>query len=64
MVIPYKNYNNLPDFIDYIDTFVGYLEKATVNDLGDFTDAGKIRNAGYNNYTIYWDWYKQIGYGN
>ena len=63
MVIPYKNYNNLPDFIDYIDTFVGYLEKATSTDLGDFTDAGKIRNAGYNNYTIYWDWYKQIGYG-
>lgn len=40
----------------------GYLEKATVSDLGDFTDEGKIRNAGFNNYTVYWDFYNKDGY--
>ena len=44
--------------IEYIATTIGYLEKASKKDLGDFTAEGKTRNAGYNNYTIYWQWYK------
>lgn len=61
---PQHNYDNLNDFFAFLSTAVGYLEKASASDLGDFTDAGKTRNAGYNNYTVYWQWYKELGYGN
>lgn len=37
----------------------GYLEKKTPGNLGDFTDAGKIVNAGDNNYTNVAEWYKK-----
>ena len=61
--ITYYNCKTLPDFFDILEVTKGYLEKATSGDLGDFTENGKVRNAGYNNYTIYWDWYKTLGYG-
>ncbi len=64
MVRPQHNYDNLADFFTFLSTAVGYLEKATSSDLGDFTADGKIRNAGYNNNTVYWQWYKELGYGN
>lgn len=44
--------------IEFAESCIGYLEKATKTDLGDMTPEGKIRNAGYNNYTLYWQWYK------
>ncbi len=58
------NITNVTDFVNDLEKYLNYLEKATVSNLGDFTDAGKIANAGYNNYTVYWDWYKVLGYGN
>lgn len=64
MVRPSYNFTCLPDFIQFLDEPVDYLEKATKSDLGDWTPAGKIRNAGYNNYTLYWDWYDELGYSN
>lgn len=63
MVRPQHNYTNLNDFFTFLSTAVGYLEKASASDLGDFTAAGKTRNAGYNNNTVYWQWYKELGYG-
>lgn len=65
-VLPIPNYNfkTLDDFLKSLEIPFGYLEKASSANLGDFTESGKIVNAGYNNYTIYWDWYKSIGYGN
>lgn len=63
MVRPQYNFTNLVDFINFLYTAKGYLEKATKANLGDFTDAGKIVNAGYNNYTVYWQWYDELGYG-
>lgn len=64
MVRPQYNFDNLVDFINFLYTAKGYLEKANGSNLGDFTDAGKIVNAGYNNYTVYWQWYNELGYGN
>lgn len=61
---PQHNYTNLTDFFTFLSTAIGYLEKASADDLGDFTSTGKTRNAGYNNYTVYWQWYKELGYGN
>lgn len=58
------NITNVDDFCTSLEKYLNYLEKATINELGDFTDEGKIINAGYNNYTIYWEWYKTLGYGN
>lgn len=64
--VPWKvlNYTSLYDYFSYIETMISYLEKATKGNLGDFTEEGKVVNAGYNNYTVYWDWYNKIGYGN
>lgn len=64
--VPWKvmNYTSLSEYISYLETMISYLEKATKNNLGDFTEEGKSINAGYNNYTVYWDWYNAIGYGN
>lgn len=64
--VPFKilDLNSVDDYIDYISTMINYLEKANGNDLGDFTPEGKIANAGYENYTVYWDWYKFLKYGN
>ena len=64
MVQPMHSFINIFDFISFLDESVGYLEKATSSDLGDWTANGKVRNAGYNNYTVYWDWYKKNGLGN
>lgn len=58
------NLASFDDLISVMEGFLGYLEKANGNDLGNFTAEGKVANAGYNNYTIYWDWYKTLGYGN
>ena len=63
MTRPQYNYTSLKEFFAFLQTAVGYLEKADGSDLGDFTSAGKTRNAGYNNYTVYWQWYKELGYG-
>jgi len=63
MVMPKYTFKSLKEFFDFLSTAVGYLEKANGKDLGDFTDEGKVRNAGSNNYTVYWDWYKALGYG-
>lgn len=62
MVRPQYNYTSLIEFYNFLYTAVNYLEKATKSDLGDFTKEGKTRNAGYNNYTVYWQWYKELGY--
>ncbi len=66
MAVPYNvlNLSSVDEHIKNLETYLGYLEKATAGNLGDFTAAGKVVNAGYNNYTIYWDWYKTLGYGN
>lgn len=66
MSVPFNvmNYDSVDDHINYLETMNGYLEKANGNNLGDFTAAGKTVNAGYNNYTVYWSWYKALGYGN
>ena len=37
----------------------GYLEKKDSSNLGDFTSAGKLVNAGDKNYTIIAKWYKE-----
>lgn len=37
----------------------GYLEKKNGTNLGGFTQAGKVVNAGNNNYTIIADWFKR-----
>ena len=63
MTQPMHNFTNIFDFVKFLDESINYLEKATVSDLGDWTPAGKSRNAGYNNYTVYWDWYKKNGFG-
>ena len=54
------NVDNIFDAISIWEEAIGYLEKETMSDLGDFTDAGKIRNAGDKNYTLYWKWYKEL----
>lgn len=64
MIRPQHNYTSLEEFRTFLETSLNYLEKANGSDLGDFTVAGKSRNAGYNNYTVYWQWYKELGYGN
>ena len=64
MGVPNYGYNNLQDFYGLLNSTVGYLEKANMSNLGDFSSQGKIVNAGYGNYTIYWDWFRQLGYGN
>jgi len=61
---PQYSYNNLQDFEQLLNSTIGYLEKASLSNLGDFSSSGKTVNAGYGNYTIYWEWYKQLGYGN
>ena len=64
MTQPMYNFTNIFDFVKFLDESINYLEKATVSDLGDWTPSGKSRNAGYNNYTVYWDWYSKNGFGN
>ena len=64
MTRPQYNFNNLKDFFNFLNTAVGYLEKANGSNLGDFTKTGKTVNAGSANYTVYWAWYKELGYGN
>lgn len=51
---------NIFDAISLWETAINYLEKATRGDLGDFTDAGKLRNAGDKNYTLYWKWFQEL----
>lgn len=51
---------SLPEFLKDLKYYVGYLEKASMSNLGDFTPAGKTVNAGYGNYTIYWKWYNEL----
>lgn len=48
------------EMIELAEECLDYLEKATVSDLGDLTPEGKVRNAGYNNYTLYWKWYNEL----
>lgn len=64
MAMPQHSFVFLDDFIDFLQEPVNYLEKASGSNLGDWTDYGKNVNAGYNNYTIYWQWYKELGLGN
>ena len=64
MVRPQYSYKTLDEFIAFLNTAVGYLEKANKSNLGDFTPNGKIVNAGSANYTVYWQWYSELGYGN
>lgn len=64
MAMPQYNFTYIDDFIDFLQQPVGYLEKVNGSNLGDWTDSGKVVNAGYNNYTIYWQWYKNLGLGN
>lgn len=47
------------DLVTTLEGWLNYLEKKNGTDLGDMTDAGKKRNAGYNNYTLYAKWYKE-----
>lgn len=47
------------DLVATIEAWLNYLEKKNGTDLGDMTDAGKKRNAGYANYTLYAKWYKE-----
>ena len=47
------------DCIRIWESWLNYLEKKNGTDLGDMTPAGKIRNAGYNNYTLYARDYKE-----
>ena len=47
------------DLVATMESWLNYLEKKNGSDLGDMTDAGKKRNAGYNNYTLYAKWYKE-----
>ena len=54
------NCKNIYDAIKIAEECLGYLEKATPYDLGDLTPEGKVRNAGYGNYTLYWDWFKTV----
>lgn len=61
---PQYSYNNLQDFETLLNSTLGYLEKANMSNLGDFSPDGKTANAGFGNYTIYWEWFKQLGYGN
>ena len=61
---PQYSYNNLQDFETFLNSTLGYLEKASMANLGDFSPSGKTVNAGFGNYTIYWEWFKQLGYGN
>ena len=53
MVRPQYNYTNLKEFAAFLKTADGYLEKANMSNLGDFTAAGKVVNAGSANYTVY-----------
>ena len=64
MIRPQYNYTTLKEFAAFLKTADGYLEKANGSNLGDFTAAGKVVNAGSANYTVYWQWYKELGYGN
>lgn len=47
------------DLVTTLEGWLNYLEKKNGTDLGDMTEAGKKRNAGYNNYTLYAKWYKE-----
>lgn len=51
---------NVYDAIKVAEKCLGYLEKANMRDLGDLTPEGKVRNAGYGNYTLYWSWYDEV----
>jgi len=62
--IPNFGFTSLSQFKNLLYSTVGYLEKANGSNLGDFTDEGKVVNAGDKNYTIYWEWYRQLGKGN
>lgn len=64
MTRPQYNFKTLDEFFNFLCTATGYLEKTNGSNLGDFTNEGKTINAGYNNYTVYWQWYKELGYGN
>lgn len=48
------------DCIKKFESYINYLEKKNVRDLGDMTADGKIRNAGSNNYTLYAKWYRDL----
>ena len=54
------NLTNIHDAIDLWEQALDYLEKQSLKDLGDFTEEGKIRNAGDQNFTLYWKWYKTL----
>ncbi len=54
------NKKNVSEMIALAEECLDYLEKANGSDLGDLTPAGKTRNAGYNNYTLYWQWYQEL----
>lgn len=59
-----RGLKSVNELISMLEETLNYLEKANSSNLGDFTDAGKIVNAGYNNYTLYWKWYNELKYGN
>ena len=44
MAVPYNvlNLSSVDEHIKNLETYLGYLEKATANNLGDFTAAGKV----------------------
>lgn len=46
------------DCIKVWESWLNYLEKKNGKDLGDMTEAGKQRNAGSANYTLYAKWYE------
>lgn len=53
MAMKFYNCTSVPEFVDFLNTTIGYLEKKDGSNLGDlFTTEGKKVNAGMNNYTI------------
>ncbi len=60
MDIQIHNCTSIQEDIKLREAWIDYLEKKTRSDLGDMTPAGKKRNAGYNNYTLYAEWYKKM----
>lgn len=59
MELKIHNCKKIYEDIALREKWLDYLEKRNSSDLGDMTDAGKLRNAGYNNYTLYAEWYRQ-----
>lgn len=54
------NLTSVQSYLESLEEYLGYLEKSSASNLGDFTTLGKSINAGYGNYTVYWDWYKLL----